>query len=78
MLALLLIVHACETGRSRWLLAGAAALGVAFDVKLLESIVALPGLVVFAYLGFPGAARRGASLRSRAPARCTWSWRSRG
>jgi 4-amino-4-deoxy-L-arabinose transferase-like glycosyltransferase len=52
-LALLLIVHACETGRSRWLLAGAAALGVAFDVKLLESIVALPGLLVFAYLGFP-------------------------
>jgi 4-amino-4-deoxy-L-arabinose transferase-like glycosyltransferase len=52
-LALLLIVHACETGRTRWLFAGAAALGIAFDVKLLESIVALPGLVVFAYLGFP-------------------------
>lgn len=57
-LALLLIVHACETGRSRWLFAGAAALGVAFDVKLLESIVALPGLVAFAYLGFPAPRRR--------------------
>ncbi|MGA8108228.1 MAG: glycosyltransferase family 39 protein, partial [Acidobacteriaceae bacterium] len=32
-LALLLIVRACETGRYAWLLAGAAALGIAFDVK---------------------------------------------
>ncbi len=43
-LALLAVVRAVETGRSAWLLAGAAALGVAFDVKLLESLVALPGL----------------------------------
>ena len=42
-LALLAMVRAVETGRSAWLLAGAAALGVAFDVKLLESLVALPG-----------------------------------
>ncbi len=35
-------------------MAGAAALGVAFDVKLLESLVALPGLAAFAYLGLPG------------------------
>ncbi|HWJ50694.1 MAG TPA: glycosyltransferase family 39 protein, partial [Solirubrobacteraceae bacterium] len=53
-LALLLIVRACETGGIGWLLAGAAALGVAFDVKLLESLVALPGLAAFAYLGLPG------------------------
>ncbi len=57
-LALLLIVHAFERGSSAWLLAGAVALGLAFNVKLLESLVALPGLAVFAYLGLPGARRR--------------------
>jgi 4-amino-4-deoxy-L-arabinose transferase-like glycosyltransferase len=58
MLALLLIVRACENGSYIWLLGGAAALGVAFDVKLLESLVALPGLAVLAYLGLPGPRRR--------------------
>jgi 4-amino-4-deoxy-L-arabinose transferase-like glycosyltransferase len=53
-LALLALVRAAETGRRVWLLAGAAALGLAFNVKLLESLVALPGLAVFAYLGLPG------------------------
>jgi 4-amino-4-deoxy-L-arabinose transferase-like glycosyltransferase len=53
-LALLLIVRAVESGRQAWLLAGAAALGLAFNVKLLESLVALPGLAVLAYLGLPG------------------------
>lgn len=53
-LALFALVHASETGRKRWLFLAAAALGVAFNVKLLESIVALPGLAVFAYLGLPG------------------------
>ena len=53
-LALLLLVRAAETGRRTWLLAGAAALGLAFNVKLLESLVALPGLTLFAYLGLPG------------------------
>jgi 4-amino-4-deoxy-L-arabinose transferase-like glycosyltransferase len=53
-LALALLVRAVETGRVVWLLAGAATLGVAFDVKLLESLVALPGLALFAYLGLPG------------------------
>ncbi len=57
-LALLLVVLACESGRRGWLLAAAAALGLAFDVKLLESLVALPGLAVLAYLGLPGARRR--------------------
>ena len=60
-LALLLIVRACESGSYAWLLAGAAALGVAFDVKLLESLVALPGLAALAYLGLPGS--RGHRLR---------------
>jgi 4-amino-4-deoxy-L-arabinose transferase-like glycosyltransferase len=54
--ALLCIVRACASGSIGWLLAAAAALGVAFDVKLLESLVALPGLGLIALLGF----RRGA------------------
>jgi 4-amino-4-deoxy-L-arabinose transferase-like glycosyltransferase len=53
-LALLFIVRACESGRTGWLLAGAAVLGLAFDVKILESLVALPGLALLAALGFPG------------------------
>jgi 4-amino-4-deoxy-L-arabinose transferase-like glycosyltransferase len=57
-LALYLIVRASERGSSAWLLAGAAALGIAFDVKLLESLVALPGLAVLAYLGLPGSRKR--------------------
>jgi 4-amino-4-deoxy-L-arabinose transferase-like glycosyltransferase len=57
-LALLLLVRATESGRLAWLLAAAAALGLAFNVKLLESMVALPGLLVFAYLGLPGPRRR--------------------
>jgi 4-amino-4-deoxy-L-arabinose transferase-like glycosyltransferase len=57
-LAVLLLVRAGETGSSGWLLAGAAALALAFDVKLLESLVALPGLALFAYLGLPGTRRR--------------------
>ncbi len=57
-LALLLLVRAVEAGSSAWLLAGAAALGLAFNVKLLESFVALPGLAVLAYLGLPGPHRR--------------------
>ncbi|MGH2903502.1 MAG: glycosyltransferase family 39 protein, partial [Solirubrobacteraceae bacterium] len=57
-LALYLIVRAGEHGSSAWLLAGAAALGIAFDVKLLESLVALPGLALLAYLAMPGSRKR--------------------
>jgi 4-amino-4-deoxy-L-arabinose transferase-like glycosyltransferase len=57
-LALLAAIRAAQTGRGVWLLATAAALGVAFDVKLLESLVALPAIAVFAYLGLPGSRRR--------------------
>jgi 4-amino-4-deoxy-L-arabinose transferase-like glycosyltransferase len=57
-LALLLVVRACEGGAGGWLLAAAAVLGVAFNVKLLESLVALPGLLVLAYLGMPAGRRR--------------------
>jgi 4-amino-4-deoxy-L-arabinose transferase-like glycosyltransferase len=57
-LALWLIVRASERGRTAWLLAAAATLGVAFNVKLLESTIALPGLALFAYLALPGSRRR--------------------
>jgi 4-amino-4-deoxy-L-arabinose transferase-like glycosyltransferase len=56
-LALLFVVRAGESGRSAWLFAAAAALGLAFDVKLLESLVALPGLALLAYLAMPGSRR---------------------
>jgi 4-amino-4-deoxy-L-arabinose transferase-like glycosyltransferase len=56
-LALLAVLRAVETGRNRWLLLGAVALGVAFNVKLLETLVALPGITVFAYLGLSGSRR---------------------
>jgi 4-amino-4-deoxy-L-arabinose transferase-like glycosyltransferase len=52
-LALLCAVRACASQRqgSAWLLAAAAALGIAFNVKLLESLVALPGLLALVLLG---------------------------
>jgi 4-amino-4-deoxy-L-arabinose transferase-like glycosyltransferase len=52
-LALLLLIRAGDSERTIWLLGAAAALGLAFNVKLLESLVALPGLAVLAYLGRP-------------------------
>jgi 4-amino-4-deoxy-L-arabinose transferase-like glycosyltransferase len=57
-LALLFAVRAVEGGSSVWLFAAAAALGIAFNVKLLETVVALPGLVLFVMLGLPGTPRR--------------------
>ncbi len=53
-LALLWIARAAESDGMAWLLLAAAALGLAFDVKLTESLVALPGLVLFALLALPG------------------------
>jgi 4-amino-4-deoxy-L-arabinose transferase-like glycosyltransferase len=61
--ALWAVVRASETGRTVWLLAAAAALGLAFNVKLLESFVALPGLFVLACLGLPRAAGEGQPAR---------------
>jgi 4-amino-4-deoxy-L-arabinose transferase-like glycosyltransferase len=58
-LSLLLLVRAGDSERTIWLLGAAAALGLAFNVKLLEALVALPGLVTLAYLGRPhGVSRR--------------------
>jgi 4-amino-4-deoxy-L-arabinose transferase-like glycosyltransferase len=67
-LALLLLIRACETGATRWLLGAAAALGAAFDVKLLESVIALPGLALIAWLGLPSTRRRRAAQLAAAAA----------
>jgi 4-amino-4-deoxy-L-arabinose transferase-like glycosyltransferase len=56
--ALYMLIRAAEGGRTAWLLGSAAALGLAFDVKLLESVVALPALALVAYLGLPSARPR--------------------
>jgi len=61
-LALLFTVRAGETGGLRWLLLAGAALGLAFNVKLLEALVPLPGLALFAYLALPGTRRRRLSM----------------
>jgi 4-amino-4-deoxy-L-arabinose transferase-like glycosyltransferase len=57
-LGLLLVVRAAETGATRWLVLAAATLGLAFNVKLFESMIPLPALALVAYLGLPGSARR--------------------
>ncbi len=48
--ALWLLVRFAEEGRARFLYLAAAAMGLAFDVKLLESFVALPALGLLALL----------------------------
>jgi 4-amino-4-deoxy-L-arabinose transferase-like glycosyltransferase len=66
--ALLLLIKACESGRTVWLLAAAAVLGVAFNVKLLETVVALPGLAAIALLGFKRRAPAGEATEASEPA----------
>ncbi|TMK39321.1 MAG: hypothetical protein E6G56_11550 [Actinobacteria bacterium] len=52
-LALAGVLAACRTGRVRWLYAAAAALGLAFNIKLLEALIPLPALGVIALHGLP-------------------------
>jgi 4-amino-4-deoxy-L-arabinose transferase-like glycosyltransferase len=62
-LALYLVVRALESGRARWLFSAAAVLGIAFNVKLAESWLALVPLALIAWLGFPSpSARRRSAL----------------
>ena len=56
--ALWCCVRAAGADSTRWLLLAAVALGLAFNVKLLESVVPIPGLALLAYLGLPGSRRR--------------------
>jgi 4-amino-4-deoxy-L-arabinose transferase-like glycosyltransferase len=62
LVALWLLIRHHETGRARWLYLAAAAVGVAFNVKLFESFVALPALGLLALLAVLGSS---APLRAR-------------
>ncbi|MDE3069278.1 MAG: glycosyltransferase family 39 protein [Acidobacteriota bacterium] len=67
-LALYAVVRAARTGSTRWLLAAAAALGLAFNVKLTESWLALPPIALIALLGMPRARPRWVPLTAGAAA----------
>ena len=58
--ALWLLIRHWQTDRARWLYLAAAAIGVAFNVKLFESFVAVPAIGLLAVL---------AALESRRPMR---------
>jgi len=49
-IALWLLVRFAQDGRSRWCYLAAAAMGLAFNVKLFEGLVALPALLLFGVL----------------------------
>jgi 4-amino-4-deoxy-L-arabinose transferase-like glycosyltransferase len=49
-IALWLLVRFAADGRSRWCYLAAAAMGLAFNVKLFEGIVGLPALILFGFL----------------------------
>jgi 4-amino-4-deoxy-L-arabinose transferase-like glycosyltransferase len=53
-----LVVRAAETDRRRYLLGAAAVVGLNFEVKLFESLVALPALVLLYLLAAPPPLRR--------------------
>src|SRR5436305_2326619 len=50
-LAAWLVMLAVQRGRARWLYVAAVVAGLAFEVKLLEALVAVPALVVLYALG---------------------------
>ena len=77
-LALWSCVRATEKGSTRWLLLAAVGFGLAFNVKLLESIVPLPGLALFAYLGLPRVPPPAGCCNCSPPLRCTWPSPCRG
>ena len=65
-LALCLVVRALRSGGAGWLIGAAVVLGIAFNVKLAESWLALPPLALIAWLGLradPRLGRRATSLR---------------
>jgi 4-amino-4-deoxy-L-arabinose transferase-like glycosyltransferase len=80
--ALLGVVRACgpqddHTDRRSyagtvWLLVAAGALGLAFNVKLLESLVALPGLLVICWLGLPRPGGRARLVARLVAAACVY------
>ena len=71
-----LLLAAVQRRRLGWLLAAAAVLGLAFNVKLFEALVPLPAFLVFAWLCLRGEPLRArlavaCSPRSRAPGWCS-------
>jgi 4-amino-4-deoxy-L-arabinose transferase-like glycosyltransferase len=56
--ALWLLIRAADTGRRRTVVLAGVVMGLAFNVKLLESLIALPGLVTLYVLAGPSALRR--------------------
>jgi 4-amino-4-deoxy-L-arabinose transferase-like glycosyltransferase len=57
-LAAWLVMLSVRRGRARWLYVAAAVAGLAFEVKLLEALVALPALLVLYLLASPDPGRR--------------------
>lgn len=51
--ALWLLIRFAQGQRARWLLAAAAAMGVAFNIKLFQALVPLPAFAVLALLASP-------------------------
>lgn len=56
--AVIVSARALETGRTRWVLAAAALMGLAFNVKLTESFVALPAVALLWWWARPTLGRR--------------------
>jgi 4-amino-4-deoxy-L-arabinose transferase-like glycosyltransferase len=73
-LALYLTVRAVQRQRMRELLLAAAALGLAFDVKLAESGLALAPLALIAWLGLPRARLRALSAAAGVYAAVALAW----
>ena len=53
LLATWAVVRAVEEGSLRWLLVGAALVGVGFNIKMLQVLLVVPALVVFYLVGSP-------------------------
>src|ERR671932_470990 len=47
------VIQATETGRVRWLLLGAAIVGLGFNIKMLEAYLVLPALYLLYFLAAP-------------------------
>jgi 4-amino-4-deoxy-L-arabinose transferase-like glycosyltransferase len=72
-LAAWLLVLAGERAQQRWLLLAAVALGLAFNVKLLEMVVAVPALALLAWF-VPGAGARRLALAALVLLAVALSW----
>ena len=48
-----MVIHAAESGRLRWLLAGAVVVGLGFNIKMLEAFLVLPALYLLYLVAAP-------------------------